>query len=276
MNKDLERISLAGVFEAYSDRLTQAFQETQKAFTRSLDRGTGREEALRGFLQSNLPKRYGVGTGFVVNSGGIQSRQIDIVIYDALTCPVFAIDKTHNAFPVEGVYAAIEVKSTLTPVSFRQARENAIALKEVANTHLASLEDLPSGDPRAKRIPPFATCFAYRVEQNWGRADGRPWQMTVIEELSQFPLGHSLDFLCANGEGIIAQLTVEKMNRNKADEIEWDGKSSRWMLAMVSGVSPFAVFYLHLLGLLGRIRGEEFNTMRYLAALMKEKLGQAD
>ncbi|MBM4085378.1 MAG: hypothetical protein FJ272_11360, partial [Planctomycetes bacterium] len=125
------RISLAAIFDSYSEGLVRAFQETERGLGLPIDRGEGREKALRKFLEDNLPKRYGVGTGFVINSKGQQSKQADIIIYDAGICPMFSLQGT-CAYPIEAVYGMIEVKSTLDKKSFGEAWENAHRFKQVA------------------------------------------------------------------------------------------------------------------------------------------------
>ena len=52
------------------------------------DKGENREEILMEFLQKHLPKRYGVTKGEVISKSGQRSHAIDIIIYDAVNCPV--------------------------------------------------------------------------------------------------------------------------------------------------------------------------------------------
>jgi hypothetical protein len=280
MSTDSQRISLAKILESHSRWLTHAFEET-KALKLGFDRGTGREEALRRFLRDHLPKRYGVDSGFVVNSHGMQSNQTDIVIYDALSCPVFSMetDKTRNAFPIEGIYGTIGVKSTLTPKAFKEEIANSIAIREVADSHIAEmkkdaggLQITPlvkhlQGSQAAKRIRPFRMCFAYRAQKVWGRAK-KKWQMSVIEELSRYPYGYSLNSLCVHDEGVIAQVTAPNVQGHDETDDSWDGTTPRWKLVKIASVDPFAFFYLSILGLLGRFRPEACDTMRYLNAIM--------
>jgi len=45
-------------------------------------KGEGNEHVLRELIKKFIPKRYGVGTGEVIDRNGKQSRQCDIVTYD--------------------------------------------------------------------------------------------------------------------------------------------------------------------------------------------------
>jgi hypothetical protein len=76
--------------------------------------GAGREEVLRQFLRKYLPRRFGVSTGFVFDSIGNVSRQIDVIIYDALLTPRFEAVGGKEFYPCESVVCVGEVKSVLT------------------------------------------------------------------------------------------------------------------------------------------------------------------
>lgn len=76
--------------------------------------GQGREAIVRAFLSRYLPKRYGVSTGFVFDSRGAVSQQMDVVIYDELDSPVFLTAGEVRYFPCEAVVCVGQVKSSLT------------------------------------------------------------------------------------------------------------------------------------------------------------------
>jgi hypothetical protein len=73
---------------AYYDALQKVFQLQSKILTGVLphagERGSNDEERCRAFLSSVLPRRYAIGTGFVVSSaeGAKVSRQQDVIIFD--------------------------------------------------------------------------------------------------------------------------------------------------------------------------------------------------
>jgi hypothetical protein len=69
--------------------------------------------------------RFGVAKGKVVNYAGDMSRHCDVIIYDRLNCPKLFIDENDNqVLPIEGVYAVIEVKTTLTKHTLTEAFDN--------------------------------------------------------------------------------------------------------------------------------------------------------
>lgn len=62
-------------------------------------KGDGNETALRDLLIKFIPKRYGVGTGIVIDRHGNQSRQCDIIIYDKQLYPsILSLTSVHFFF----------------------------------------------------------------------------------------------------------------------------------------------------------------------------------
>lgn len=94
--------------------------------------GRDREKVIRAFLKRHLPKRFIVSTGFVFDATGKVSEQIDVIIADALVCPVFKTAGGIRFFPCEAVVAAGQVKSSMTSESvMREALENLETVKEL-------------------------------------------------------------------------------------------------------------------------------------------------
>ena len=94
--------------------------------------GGGREEILRRFLRDYLPKRFEVSSGFVFDSGGKISRQLDVIVADAGICPRFEIQGGSRVYPCESVVAVGQVKSSLTSkAEFLAAMENLASAKRL-------------------------------------------------------------------------------------------------------------------------------------------------
>ena len=96
--------------------------------------GTYREGIVRDFLQSFLPQRLAIDTGFVVNPLGETSGQIDLVIYDPSLTPPLESKNRQRFFPVETVIAAGEVKSDVRRDEFEKALIRLAKIKEMRST----------------------------------------------------------------------------------------------------------------------------------------------
>jgi hypothetical protein len=103
------------------------------------DKGENREGILREFLSTHLPHRYGVAKGEVITKQGQHGHSADIVIYDAINCPVLYVEKT-TILPIEGVYGIIEVKSRLSKPEFLDAVTKIESFKKLAPRELSVIQ----------------------------------------------------------------------------------------------------------------------------------------
>ena len=94
--------------------------------------GVAREEIIRRFLRAYLPARFEISTGFVFDSKGNVSKQLDIVIANALVCLRFETAGGTRFYPCESVVAVGQVKSSLTrDAELRSALANLESVKEL-------------------------------------------------------------------------------------------------------------------------------------------------
>ena len=91
--------------------------------------GLAREHVLSEFLQKLIPKTYAVSTGFVIDTAGSISRQVDLVVYRADYHPVFQVGGI-NHFLVESVAAVFENKAAIaSKASLLSALDNIASVK---------------------------------------------------------------------------------------------------------------------------------------------------
>lgn len=92
-------------------------------------KGEGNETILRDLITKFIPRKYGVGTGVVIDRHGEQSKQCDIIIYDTVLYPSFMSMTSVHLFPVDIVYAVVEVKTRFTSESAKMAKANIASVK---------------------------------------------------------------------------------------------------------------------------------------------------
>jgi hypothetical protein len=86
-----------------------------------LSAGENREDLVERFLIEHLPKRFGVSTGLVISHDGLFSNQAHLVVVDDQNnAPLYGTTR-NKLWPVEAVYALIEVKTSLTPSDLSDA-----------------------------------------------------------------------------------------------------------------------------------------------------------
>lgn len=86
-----------------------------------LSAGENREDVVAQFLTNHLPRRLGVGSGLVISHDGVFSKQADLLIVDDQNNAPLHGASRNKLWPVEAVYALIEVKTTLGPSELADA-----------------------------------------------------------------------------------------------------------------------------------------------------------
>jgi hypothetical protein len=128
------------------------------------DRGGNREAILRSYLAQHLPKKYGVIKGEVITKAGGHSHSADVLIYDAINCPVLYVSDT-QVLPIEGVYGVIEVKSRLSRAELVDATGKIEAFKRLASRDLSVIRTREYVTVhRSSR--PFGIVFGFDVADN--------------------------------------------------------------------------------------------------------------
>lgn len=128
-----QRVRLTEIMDATTKWLNADLARVRAAFSHAATKGHATEEIVREFLDSNLPDSIGVVTGQVLDSHGSISREVDVILYDrARTSMLFtSTHGGHALVPVEGVFAAVEVKTKLTRQMLPEIRQNCESVKKL-------------------------------------------------------------------------------------------------------------------------------------------------
>lgn len=118
--------------KALEDLAQAQKRQIDSYFTHPGEKGRLNEHIVVDLLKQILPSKYSVGTGFITNTHGDLSPQCDIIIYDGFhNRPLFG-DKAVNIYPIECVYAFVEVKTTLTTENLRESLNAILAIRTMA------------------------------------------------------------------------------------------------------------------------------------------------
>lgn len=93
--------------------------------------GTNREDLVAKFLESHLPERFGVSSGLIISPTGQFSKEADVLIVDRLNNAPLYRNARSKLWPVEAVYALVEVKTQLTPTTIRDSMEKCQRFKSL-------------------------------------------------------------------------------------------------------------------------------------------------
>lgn len=123
-------------------------------------KGSENEKALADVLRDFLPTTYGVESNvLIIDRNGISSRQCDIVIYDNVQFPRYF----RKVYPIEIVYAVIEVKTQLTKQQVDYAKENETALRKLDFSPLLTpYWQTRTENEKIRHASPVHCIFGYR------------------------------------------------------------------------------------------------------------------
>lgn len=123
--------------------------------------GAENENAIAEVIRQFLPAKYGVEVNaLVIDRFGKVSRQADIVIYDAENQASFF----RKVYPVEIVYAVIEVKTSMSSTEAKASLENLISVSELEfRPALTPFWETRTCEQSIHHDPPALYAFAYRT-----------------------------------------------------------------------------------------------------------------
>jgi hypothetical protein len=136
--------------------------------------GAFREFFVAELLRPVLPHQFGVGSGVVIEKGGRQSPQLDVIIFDRRGVPPLLLAGERGLYPVDGVLAVCEVKSTLKAAHYKQA---GLAARHFHPAHAEHLK-IETGRDGGAPIYPLYPVFGFTAD-----AKDKPEPDRLIEQL---------------------------------------------------------------------------------------------
>jgi hypothetical protein len=125
---------LQKLFNSLQDQLETNLRAGQKALSHPVAKGDSTELDWVNALRDHLPHRYQVSNGFVIDSNGKKSEQIDVVIYDRQYTPLLYNKNEQRFIPAESVYAVFEVRQTLNRKNVLYAGKKASSVRRLYRT----------------------------------------------------------------------------------------------------------------------------------------------
>lgn len=123
--------------------------------------GAENENAIAAVIRQFLPRKFGVEiNALVIDRLGKVSRQADIVVYDAAQASFF-----RKVYPVEIVYAVIEVKTSMSATEAKASLENLSSVSKLEfRPALTPFWEARTIEQQIHHSPPALYAFAYRTD----------------------------------------------------------------------------------------------------------------
>lgn len=155
-------------FQAATQEIASRFLKSD-SFQHAATKGSEREIPVQEFFRENLPGKYRVVKGEVVDLFEKHSPQLDVMIFDGQRN--FAFYSEENCIlPAEALLVSIEVKSLLNKSELELSLKSASKLKELRPFRMELASPRERGKAADKKCRYFHCLFAYNTditEGNW-------------------------------------------------------------------------------------------------------------
>ena len=188
--------SLSGILAGLHDDIERRLATARQAFGHPGTKGDASESVWLELLQKYLPQRYHAERGHVVDSDGVFSEQIDVMVFDRQYSPFIFHYEGQIIVPAESVYAAFEAKQTINAALVDYAQKKVASIRRLNRT---SLPIPHAGGTYPPKPLPHIIGGILTFESDWKPPLGDP----LIAALSKNP-PDVLDLGCVAAHGTFA------------------------------------------------------------------------
>lgn len=128
--------SLSQLLASLHDDIQQRLETVRKSFGHPVSKGDASEKVWLQLLQTYLPQRYQAATAHVVDSNGMFSEQIDVVVFDRQYSPFIFHYEEQTIIPAESVYAVFEAKQAINAAQIAYAQGKVASVRRLHRTSL--------------------------------------------------------------------------------------------------------------------------------------------
>lgn len=128
--------SLEVLLASLHDDIQQRLATARRTLAHPVAKGDASQSIWVELLTQYLPKRYQVASAHVVDSKGMFSDQIDVLVFDRQYSPFIFQYQGQTIVPAESVYAVFEAKQTTNADLVEYARTKVASVRQLHRTSL--------------------------------------------------------------------------------------------------------------------------------------------
>ena len=186
--------SLEQLLAGLHDDIQQKLETVRKSFGHPGTKGDASEAVWLELLQTYLPRRYQAATAHIVDSEGVFSEQIDVVVFDRQYSPFIFNYHGETIIPAESVYAVFEAKQAINADHVAYAKKKVASVRRLTRTSLP-IPYAKGAYPPKPLIPILGGILTF--ESDWSPAFGQP----LSDALDAGDKDGRLDFGCVAAHG---------------------------------------------------------------------------
>lgn len=180
--------SLSQLLSGLHDDIQQRLETCRKSFGHPGTKGDASEKVWLQLLETYLPKRYQAATAHVVDSQGIFSDQIDVVVFDRQYSPFIFYYEGQTIIPAESVYAVFEAKQTINAAQVEYAQSKIASVRRLHRTSLP-IPYAKGTYPAKPLIPILGGLLTF--DSDWSPPFGEPLEGALAkdDEIGRLDMG---------------------------------------------------------------------------------------
>ena len=163
--------SLSKLLAGLHDDIQQKLKIVREGLGHPVTKGDASETIWLELLQTYLPKRYQAATAHVVDSKGVFSDQIDVVVFDRQYSPFIFQYQGQTIIPAESVYAVFEAKQAINAGQVGYAQNKVASVRRLHRTSLP-IPYAKGTYPPKPLIPILGGILTF--ESDWSPTFGKP------------------------------------------------------------------------------------------------------
>lgn len=180
--------SLSQLLAGLHDDIQHRLETCRKSFAHPGTKGDASEQVWLQLLQNYLPQRYQAASAHVVDSLGVFSDQIDVVVFDRQYSPFIFRYEGQTIIPAESVYAVFEAKQTINADQVKYAQDKVASVRRLHRTSLP-IPHAGGQYPPKPLIPVLGGILTF--DSDWSPAFGAPLEAALAQadETNRLDLG---------------------------------------------------------------------------------------
>jgi hypothetical protein len=171
--------SLSVLLSSLHEDIQQRLAAVRKSFGHPGTKGDASENVWISLLEKYLPKRYQATKAHVVDSLGVFSEQIDVVVFDRQYSPFIFSYENETIIPAESVYAVFEAKQTANVAMVSYAQKKVASVRRLHRTSLP-IPYAKGVYPAKPLIPILGGLLTF--ESEWSPALGASFEKALSAE----------------------------------------------------------------------------------------------
>src|SRR5579872_3441289 len=159
----MEKPTIATLLASAGQQLRADFEHVRATMPHAGIKGAEVEQILRTFLDRHLPQRFRTGTGLMIDSANNLSNEMDIIVYDALSSPLYRFSERAQIIPADSVASIVQVKSSLNKRELDDAYKNIASAKKLKKRPLSDIDRRATGSPLST-VATFGVVFGFNAD----------------------------------------------------------------------------------------------------------------